>query len=123
MFWKVFLYLQEDLHVETMAKAALPKTRQESISHELKGFTYKEIDEFHSKSKLQNGQHIIGRMLYLCTRKSGRSSISQVDASNEVAKELVDDWISKNVYPLCEKNVAKKIREDYGPGFYEKAQE
>ena len=39
--------------------------------------------------------------------------ISQVDAKNIVAKELVDDWISKNIYPLHEKNVAKKMREDY----------
>ena len=91
MFWKVCLYLQKDLHVDIMAKEALPKMRQDSSSHEFKGFAYKEIDEFHNKSKQQIGQHIIGRMLYLCTKKSARTLISQVEASNGEAKELVDD--------------------------------
>ena len=44
MFWKVCLYLQKDLHVDIMAQAAPPKMRQDSISHELKGFAYKEMN-------------------------------------------------------------------------------
>ena len=81
------------------------KTHKESITHELKGIVYKGPDEIHSKSKLQSGQHVIEWMLSLCSEKPGKKIISYTDASNQVAKEIINDWISKNV---CPQNVLKR---------------
>ena len=39
--------------------------------------------------------------------------MSRDEASKVVADELRGDWIFKNVYPMHERSVAKKIREDY----------
>ena len=96
-----------------MSNTLSPKTRRDSITNEFKEIVNKGLDEFHSKSKLQLGQHVIGRMLSLCSVKLGKKVIFQTDASNQVAREIINNWISKNVYPLSEKNVAKKIKEDY----------
>ena len=49
-------------------------------------------------------------MIHLCQPVSkGEKN----DASKTVAFEIRNDWISKNVYPLTERAVAKKIRDDY----------
>lgn len=90
-----------------------PRTRKDSITHELQGTVYKEVEEFHRKSKLQSGQHIIGRMLFLLAVKPEKKTISKTEASMQVAREIIKDWIAKNVYPLSEKNVSKKIERDY----------
>ena len=39
--------------------------------------------------------------------------ISIEDGSEIVAKELCDEWIQRNVYPMHENNVAKKIKSYY----------
>ena len=53
-------------------------------------------------------------MIHLCQPVSkGEKQISKNDASKTVAFEIRNDWISKNVYPLTECAVAKKIRDDY----------
>ena len=53
-------------------------------------------------------------MIYLCQSFSkGEKQISKNDASKTVAFEIRNDWMSKNVYPLTERAVAKKIRDDY----------
>ena len=52
--------------------------------------------------------------MYLCSVKPGKRSYSQTEASNIVAKELRDDWVAKNVYPISEKNIANKIKAEYG---------
>ena len=39
-------------------------------------------------------------MIHLCkTAEKGQNQISKNDASNVVAEEVCDYWISKNVYP------------------------
>ena len=53
-------------------------------------------------------------MVFLCHKaKKGHKSISVSDASNIVTRELRQDWINKNVYPMTERNVSKKILDDY----------
>ena len=53
-------------------------------------------------------------MIHLCQSVSkGEKQISKNDASKTVAFEIHNDWISKNVYPLTERAVAKKIRDNY----------
>ena len=53
-------------------------------------------------------------MIYLCQPVSqGEKQISKNDAGKTVAFEIPNDWISKNVYPLSERAVAKKIRVDF----------
>ena len=48
-------------------------------------------------------------------RESGRQCLVKqpVKLSKIVADELRQDWIKKNVYPMHEKSVAKKVKEDY----------
>ena len=53
-------------------------------------------------------------MVHLCSVKPGKRSYSQAEASKVVAKELSDNWTSKNVYPIYERNIANKIKADYG---------
>ena len=53
------------------------------------------------------------RMIYLCSNKPNKAKSTKEDASKIVAQELHDDWIKKNVYPICAKNIAKKILKDY----------
>ena len=88
-------------------------TRSCDISRTLSDIRYKEEVKFITKLKLQKGDHLIGRMMYLCSVKPGKRSYSQTEASNIVAKELRDDWVAKNVYPLSEKNIANKIKAEY----------
>ena len=45
--------------------------------------------------------------------KKEQKQISIEDGSEIVAKELCDEWIQRNVYPMHENNVAKKIKCDY----------
>ena len=45
--------------------------------------------------------------------KKEQNQISIEDGSEIVAKELCDEWIQRNVYPMHENNVAKKIKCDY----------
>ena len=84
-----------------------PKICKESITQEFKGIVYKGLDEFHSKSKLQLGQHVIGWMLSLCSVKPGKV-ISPTDASNQMAREITNDWISKNVHHRLKKRLLRK---------------
>ena len=42
-----------------------------------------------------------------------KKQISIKDWSEIVAKELCDEWIQRNVYPMHENNVARKIKCDY----------
>ena len=71
-------------------------------------------DRHETKSKLPSGQYLLGRMIHLCQPVSkGEKQISKNDASKTVAFQIRNDWISKNVYPLTERAVAKKIRNDY----------
>ena len=63
------------------------------------GETYREEPVFVSKSKLQTGKFVIGRMLSLCKVGCG---IFKEKAARIVAAELRQDWIDKNVYPAHE---------------------
>ena len=75
---------------------------------------YKAIDTYGTKSKLPSGQYLLGRIIHLCQPVSkGEKEISKNDASKTVAFEIRNDWISKNVYPLIERAVVKKIRDNY----------
>ena len=85
--------------------------RSELISKLLVEVSYKEETEFISKLKLQNGKHLIGRMIYLCSPKS--ITPNKEEASVIIAGELHDDWVSKNVYPIRKDNIASKILNDY----------
>ena len=82
-----------------MSNISSPKTRKDSITYEFKGIVYPCRNEFHIKSKLQSGQHVIGRMLFLCSVKFGKKVISQTDTSNQVAREITNHWISKKCLP------------------------
>ena len=67
------------------------------------------INTYETKSKLPFGQYLLQRMIHLCQSVSkGEKQISKNDAF-----EIHNDWISKNVYPLTECAVAKKIRDNY----------
>ena len=53
-------------------------------------------------------------MIHLCQPVfKGEKQISKNDASKTAAFEIHNDWISKNVYPLTERAVEKKFRDDY----------
>ena len=89
-------------------------TRSNITTVKLQLKEYKAIDTYEIKSKLPSEQYLLGRMIYLCQPVSkGEKQISKNDASKTVAFEIRNDWISKNVYPLTERAVAKKIRDDY----------
>ena len=85
--------------------------RSELISKLLVEVSYKEETEFISKLKLQNGKHLIGRMIYLCSPKS--ITPNKEEASIIIAGELHNDWVSKSVYPIKINNIASKILKDY----------
>ena len=94
-------------------------TRSSITTVKLQLKEYKAIDTYETKSKLPSGQYLLGRMIQpvfkgLCQPVSkGEKQISKNDASKTVAFEIRNDWISKNVYPMTERAVAKKIRDDY----------
>ena len=98
----------EDTEPSTSSSSV--KTRRDNVSKLLLDVNYKEESEFIPKLKLPKGEHLIGRMIHLCSVKSGKKSLSQTEASKVVAKEVSDDWNSKNVYPLFEKNIANRIK-------------
>ena len=71
-------------------------------------------NEFGSSAKLPDGKSVIQRMMNLTKKtQKGEKQLSAAEASKNVAQELRDIWIEKNVYPLHENNVAKKIKNDY----------
>ena len=84
-------------------------TRSDDITKLLVDISYSEESEFISKLKLQNGKHLMERMIYLCSNKPNKAKSTKEDASKIVAQELHDDWIKKNVYPICAKNITKKF--------------
>ena len=89
-------------------------TRSSITTVKLQLKEYKAIDTYEAKSKLPPEQYLLGRMIHLCQLVSkGEKQISKNDASKTVAFEIRNDWISKNVYPLTERAVAKKIKDDY----------
>ena len=51
-------------------------------------------------------------MLRLCRNSEGHQTNSRNDCSLVIAKELCDDWINKNVYPLEGRAVARKVLKD-----------
>lgn len=70
--------------------------------------------EYITTARLQSGKFIIGRMIYLCGKpQKGQKTVSKHDANIIVAQELRDDWIRKNIYPMLERAVAKRIKCDY----------
>ena len=82
---------------------------------ELLNEKFVEVLELKSTGKLPTGSIVIGRMLYLCRKniKGQKKAMSREDASKIVAKELILEWIKKNVYPMHETTVAEKICKDY----------
>ena len=89
-------------------------TRSSITTVKLQQKEYKTINTYETKSKLPSGQYLLGRMIHLCQPVSkGEKQISKNDASKTVAFEIRNGWISKNVYPLTERAMAKKIRDDY----------
>ncbi|XP_013414654.1 uncharacterized protein LOC106176709 [Lingula anatina] len=85
-----------------------------STKKELFGESYREINEFKSTGKLPSGTQVIGRMLALCKKPAkGQKAMSRDTSSKIVANELRQDGISKNVYPMHERSVARKIKADY----------
>lgn len=58
---------------------------------------------------------MIGRMLYLCKRQEGKQSLNRDEGRKIVANELRCDWVEKNVYvyPLHERIVATRMKDDY----------
>ena len=88
-------------------------TRSSNICKVLIGHSYKEESDFRPTPKLKDGQFVIGRMIYLCKQVKGQKQKSAREASQLVASELRKDWINKNVYPLREWHVSKKIMDDY----------
>ena len=89
-------------------------TRSSITTVKLQLKEYKVIDIYETKSKLPSGQNLLGHMIHLCQPVcKGEKQISKNDASKTVAFEIRNDWIPKSVYPLTERAVAKKIRDDY----------
>ena len=64
---------------------------------------------------MESGKSIICLMMYLCNQnsKKGQKQTSVKEASKIVAKKVRTEWIEKNVYPLHETNVTKKIHGTY----------
>ena len=91
---------------------SLVKTRDKTATREMEGLVYREATTSIIKSKLQSGAHFIGRMIHLCSMRPGCMVFSYNDASKIVAQELSNDWISNNVYSLCQQNIAKKLRDE-----------
>ncbi|KAK6194847.1 hypothetical protein SNE40_000387 [Patella caerulea] len=90
------------------------KLRSDDVMKELLGMQYKEESVFITTSKLPSGKHIIGRMLALCkVPEKGVAQMSRNDASKVVAHEVRADWINKNVYPISEKAIARRLCDDY----------
>ena len=77
------------------------------------GETFIEIDNYNHTGKLPAGSIVIGRMLSLCKHKRGTPSLSRDEASKIVANELRIYLINKNLYPMVEKAVAKKVKNVY----------
>ncbi|KAK6168581.1 hypothetical protein SNE40_019782 [Patella caerulea] len=96
-----------------MAPCECNRKSRSAARKELFGEIYKEEHMFVTKGKLQTGIFVIGRMLHLCKTEKGKAIISRDDARKIVAKELRNDWIHKNVYPIEKRSISKKIRKDY----------
>ncbi|KAK6172764.1 hypothetical protein SNE40_016359 [Patella caerulea] len=52
-------------------------------------------------------------MLHLCKNVKGRQYISKDTAASVVATEVSDDWIQKNVYPMSERSIARRLKTEY----------
>ena len=75
---------------------------------------YNEVSEDECRSKLPTGAYLIGGMLHLCKiAGKGQYQMSKDDVSQIVVEEVIQDRISKNVYPKIEKAVAMQIKGDY----------
>ena len=84
-----------------------------AVTKQLLSEKYVEEKELIVKNKLQSGAFFIGRMLRLCRNSEGQQTNPRNDCSLVVVKEQCDDWINKNVYPLEERAVARKVLKDY----------
>ena len=70
--------------------------RSSDVKKDLPDETYIEANEYSCKSKLQNGQYLIGRMLDLfCPPERGNKRMSRDDARKIVASVLQKDWTDK----------------------------
>lgn len=58
------------------------------VSKGLFGVAYVQEKNFVSNPKLQTGQYLIGRILYLCSIESGYSTLSKEHACQIVAKAV-----------------------------------
>ena len=95
--------------------AVPPETRSKDNNKILLGQLYKEETEFCVSSQLKSGRYIIGRMLSLCSKNVAGSnvSMSKMSAAKLVAEEIRNDWVQKNVYPIGQKDLEKKIEGVY----------
>ncbi|KAK6168088.1 hypothetical protein SNE40_021984 [Patella caerulea] len=87
--------------------------RRSTTRKTLFGKPYSQESCFVAKSKLQTGSFAIGRMLNLCRKEPGYNTLSKERAREVVAKEFIDDWIDKNVYPTALRTVSRQICADY----------
>ena len=89
-------------------------SRINAVQWTLLGELYKERNEEDMDTRyLICGKWLLERMMSICKKEKGKVQISAQEASWNVAKQLRQDWIDKNVYPKKEDNVAIKIRTDY----------
>merc|ERR1712179_781447 len=100
-----------DIKFITVKKMAEKMQSRSCTTKELLNEKFVEVLELKSTGKLPTGSIVIGRMLYLCRKniKGQKKAMSREDASKIVAKELILEWIKKNVYPMHETTVAEKI--------------
>jgi len=111
---EVYFFIVAESSIMTDGPRSSVSKMRSSAQKELFGETYKEVPEYELKSKLPPGIYLLGQMIHLCrTVEKGQNQISKNDASNVVAEEVCDDWISKNVYPKKLRSVAKQIKSDY----------
>lgn len=87
--------------------------RSSDVNKILRGETYTEVKQYDIGSRLPTGLYLLGRIISLCKTVKGQKSMSKHVATSIVASEVSRDWIGKNVYPVSERTVAKRLMEDY----------
>ena len=78
---------------------------------------YSKVPCYEQKNKVQPGVYVTGRMIFVCrTVQKDSKQIFRTEASKIIAREMINNWISKNIYhiyPKTERAVAKRIKDSY----------
>ena len=93
----------------------MTETRSYRIEKALLDVVYAENSDMSCGGKLPNGKSIVAVMIFIYSKniEKGEKQMSIEDANRVVAEKVRNEWMKRNVYPLQEKSISQKIKDDY----------